>query len=66
MKSHAQIENHGRNQTVDAPSVHQQNARQKTLVHAHDANNHTMDATGTCHPEKNAMKCMYMETHCER
>ena len=41
-----------RNQTVDAPSVHQQNARKKTPVHAHDASNHTMDTTGACHPLK--------------
>ena len=41
-----------RNQTVDAPSVHQQNARWKTPVHAHGASNHTMDTTGTCHPQK--------------
>ena len=41
-----------RNQTVDAPSVHQQNARRKTPIHAHGADNHTMDTTGTCNPEK--------------
>ena len=53
MRSHARRDKHtARNQTVDAPSVHQQNARWKTPVHAHDANNHTMDTTGTCHPQK--------------
>ena len=41
-----------RNQTVDAPSVRQLNARWKTPVHAHGASNHTMDTTGTCHPQK--------------
>ena len=41
-----------RNQTVDAPSVHQQNARWKTPIHAHGASNRTMDTTGTCHPQK--------------
>ena len=41
-----------RKQTVDAPSVHQQNARWKTPAHAHGASNHTMDTTGTCHPQK--------------
>ena len=41
-----------RNQTVDAPSVHQLNARWKTPVHAHGASNHTMDTNGTCHPQK--------------
>ena len=41
-----------RNQTVHAPSVHQQNARWKTPIHAHGASNHTMDTTGTCHPQK--------------
>ena len=41
-----------RNQTVDAPSVHELNARWKTPVHAHSASNHTMDTTGTCHPQK--------------
>ena len=40
-----------RNQTVDAPSVHQLNARWKTPAHAHGASNHTMDTTGTCHPQ---------------
>ena len=41
-----------RNQTVDAPSVRQLNARWKTPVHAHGASNHTMDTTGTCNPQK--------------
>ena len=41
-----------RNQTVDAPSVHQLNARWNTPVHAHGASNHTMDTTGTRHPQK--------------
>ena len=53
MRSHARRDKHtARNQTVDAPSVHQQNARWKTPVHAHGASNHTMDTTGTCHPQK--------------
>ena len=47
-----EINQAARNQTVDAPSVHQQNARWKTPVHAHGANNHTMDTTGPCHPQK--------------
>ena len=40
-----------RNQAVDAHVSHQ-NAQWKTPIHAHDANNHTMDTTGTCHPQK--------------
>ena len=41
-----------RNQTVDAPSVHQRDARWNTPLHAHGSSNHTMDTTGTCHPQK--------------
>ena len=41
-------ENHtARNQTVDA-----QVCINKKPFHAHDANNHTMDTTGTCNPQK--------------
>ena len=43
---------HGPRSNCRRPSVHQQNARQKTPVHAHDANNHTMNTTGTCNPQK--------------
>ena len=38
---------HGPQPNCRRPSVHQQNAREKTPVHAHGANNHTMDTTGT-------------------
>ena len=53
LRSYARRDKHtARNQTVDAPSVHQQNARWKTPVHAHGASNHTMDTTDTCHQQK--------------
>ena len=55
-----------RNKTVDAPSVHKQNAREKTPVHAHGANNHTMNTTDTCNPLKLRWARTYVETHCER
>ena len=54
MKPHAR-ENHGPQPNCRRPSVHQQNAREKTPVHAHGANNHTMDTmdtTGTYNPLK--------------
>ena len=43
---------HGPHSNCRRPSVHQLKARQKTPVHAHDANNHTMNTTGTCNPQK--------------
>ena len=42
---------HGPQSNCRRPSVHQQNARQKTPDHAHDANNHTMNTTATCNPQ---------------
>ena len=51
MKPHAR-ENHGPQPNCRRPSVHQQNAREKTPVHAHGANNHTMDTTDTYNPLK--------------
>ena len=43
---------HGPQQNCLRPSVHQQNAREKTPFHAHDANNHTMDTPGTYNQQK--------------
>ena len=61
MKPHAR-ENHGPQPNCRRPSVHQQNAREKTPVHAHGANNHTMDTTGTYNPLKLSKARTYMET----